>query len=67
MTAAENKRAAIRAAWRAEFDDGTRCGLLQKYDGPREPGGYPLGFHSWPLDRRNAGFNKGHFERGPND
>jgi AAA domain len=23
-------------------------------DGPREPGGYPTGFHTWPLERRNA-------------
>jgi hypothetical protein len=59
---AENERAAIRKQWQAEFDDGARCGFLQKFEGAREPGGYPKGFHRWPLARRNAwfaGFNKG--------
>lgn len=63
---AETERAAIRKEWPAEFDDGVRCGLLQKFSGERELGGYPKGFHAWPLARRNvwfAGFNIGHFER----
>jgi hypothetical protein len=38
---AETERAAIRKQWPAEFDDGVRWGLLQKFDGERELGGYP--------------------------
>lgn len=56
----------IRKAWPAEFNDGARCAFLQHYDGDREKGRYPLGFHGWPLDRRNAwfaGFNKGRCDR----
>lgn len=52
----------LKTAWPAEFRDGARCGFLQKYDGSREAGGYPNGFHAWPQDRRNAwfaGFNRG--------
>jgi hypothetical protein len=63
---AETERVAIRKQRTAEFDDGARCGILRKFDGPRELGGYPKGFHAWPLARRNAwfaGFNIGHFER----
>lgn len=63
---AEADRAAIRARWPAELDDGARCGFLQKFDGQREPGGYPRGFHTWPLERRNAwyaGLNKGGVDR----
>jgi hypothetical protein len=57
---------AIRARWSAEFRDGARCAFLQRYDGEREPGGYPLGFHRWPLNRRNAwlaGYNVGFHDR----
>jgi hypothetical protein len=49
-----------------EFRDGARCGFLQRQEGPREPGGYPRGFHRWPLERRNAwfaGFNVGFHDR----
>lgn len=63
---AEAERAAIRAVWPAEFDDGARCGFSGNFDGPRELGGYPRGFHSWPLERRNgwyAGFNKGRCDK----
>jgi hypothetical protein len=63
---AEYERATIRAEWPAEFDDGARCGFLGRLESPREPGGYPLGFHGWPLARRNAwfaGFNKGNCDR----
>jgi hypothetical protein len=65
-TSAENERAAIRKQWQAEFDDGARCGFLQKCEGVRQPGGYPKGFHEWPLARRNAwfaGFNNGAIEK----
>jgi hypothetical protein len=57
---------AIRERWPHEFRDGARCGFLQRYDGNRERGGYPLGFHRWPLERRNAwyaGFNRGFCDR----
>jgi hypothetical protein len=56
----------LRDRWPAEFNDGTRCAFLQRYDGDREKGGYPRGFHRWPLDRRNAwyaGFNRGRCDR----
>jgi len=58
--------ARLRDTWPAEFRDGARCGFLSRADGPREKGGYPLGFHGWPLDRRNAwfsGFNRGRLDR----
>jgi hypothetical protein len=51
---AESERAAIRKQWPAEFDDGARCGFSWKFDGQREQGGYPKGFHEWPIERRNA-------------
>ena len=66
MSAAERERKAIRARWPDEFRDGARCGLTQKYEGEREPGGYPEGFHGWPLDRRNSwfsGYNYGRNQR----
>jgi hypothetical protein len=43
-----------------------RCGFAQTHEGPREPGGYPLGFHEWPLEKRNAwyaGYNVGRIDR----
>jgi hypothetical protein len=60
------EREALRVRWPAEFNDGARCGLLQKYDGQRERGGFPSGFHRWKLDQRNAwfaGFNLGFHDR----
>jgi len=56
----------LRAAWPAEFNDGARCAFMGKYNGARELGGYPKGFHDWPLDRRNAwyaGWNCGDIDR----
>jgi hypothetical protein len=56
----------LRQCWRDEFTDGARCAFLRRFDGNREEGGYPRGFHHWPLDRRNAwfaGFNKGRCDR----
>jgi hypothetical protein len=61
-----DERRTIRKQWPAEFDDGIVCGLTGKAEGDREPGGYPKGFHAWPLERRNAwfaGFNLGHAKR----
>lgn len=44
----------IRKTWPAEFNDGLVCALGKRPPGPRDPGGYPLGFHDWPIERRNA-------------
>lgn len=57
---------ALRARWPAEFRDGLLCALLRSFPGEREAGGYPRGFHQWPLDRRDAwfaGFNVGFHDR----
>ena len=61
-----DERARLKSAWQAEFADGERCGFLSRFEGKRERGGYPRGFHRWPLGRRNAwycGFNFGLLER----
>lgn len=58
--------AGLRARWPDEFRDGARCAFLLTFEGPRESGGYPRGFHAWPPDRRNAwfaGFNVGFQDR----
>jgi hypothetical protein len=65
---ARNGRRILRRPWPAEFADGLRCGILGDPDEtpPRERGGYPQGFHGWPLEKRNAwfaGFNFGYSER----
>ncbi len=68
MSGPTTERRALRSKWPDAFDDGVRCGLLPDPDEtpPREPGGYPRGFHSWPLEKRNAwfcGFNIGFQKR----
>lgn len=66
MNAIDDERVRLKSAWPNEFADGERCAFLQRYAGTREPGGYPLGFHRWPLERRNAwycGVNFGLVER----
>lgn len=58
--------ARIKARWPAEWRDGARCAFLETFEGEREPGGYPLGFHAWPIDRRNgwfAGYVRGYLDR----
>jgi hypothetical protein len=63
---AEAERASLNRAWPDEFRDGARSALLCEYPGDRERGGYPRGFHQWPLARRNAwyaGFNLGYHQR----
>lgn len=63
---ADAERERLKRAWPDEFADGARCAFFQRYPGRREKGGYPLGFHGWPLERRNAwfaGFNLGRVER----
>jgi hypothetical protein len=66
MSAADAARARLSCAYPDAFRDRERSAFLQRYDGPREPGGYPKGFHSWPSEQRNAwwcGFNLGLLER----
>jgi hypothetical protein len=61
-TRSGEEAARLRQRWPTEFRDGARGALLMRFDGQREPGGYPLGFNGWPLERRNAwfaGFNGG--------
>jgi hypothetical protein len=58
---AKLEREALWKAWPDAFDDGARCGAGLKIGGPREPGGYPMGFRGWPLERRNAWFSGWNF------
>ena len=56
----------LKEKWPDEWRDGARCGFLQEYEDKRERGGYPKGFHKWPLERRDAwfaGFNRGFHDR----
>ena len=65
-TRSSEEVARLRQRWPAEFREAARCTFLMRFDGEREPGGYPLGFHRWPLHRRNvwfAGFNVGFHDR----
>ena len=65
MNPSDLESAHLQRAWPTEFADGERCAFLQRFAGEREKGGYPLGFHGWPLHRRNAwfaGFNFGLLE-----
>jgi hypothetical protein len=64
--AVDADRRRLKQAWPEEFADGERCAFHQRYPGKREKGGYPLGCHGWPLERRNAwfaGFYLGLIER----
>ena len=56
----------LREQRQAEYRDGARCAFLLRFDGDREQGGYPRGFHAWSLERRNAwfaGFSVGFHDR----
>jgi hypothetical protein len=56
----------LRERWAEEFRDGARGAFLRRFDGQREKGGYPTGFHLWPLECRNAWFagsNRGFHDR----
>lgn len=59
-------RTLLRRSFPDDFLDGARAGLaIRAFDGDREPGNYPLGFHEWPLERRNAwwaGYNQGRLD-----
>ncbi len=60
-----SERLRLKRRWPAEFADGERCAFLMRFDGEREKGGYPIGFHGWALERRNAwycGYNLGFVE-----
>jgi hypothetical protein len=62
----EAQRARLKSSWPDEFRDGERCAFLRKFKGKRESGGFPLGFHTWPLERKNSwycGYNIGLIER----
>ena len=56
----------LRRDYPSEFADGEALGSGGELGGEREQGGYPIGFHLWPLARRNAwfaGFNFGYTRR----
>jgi hypothetical protein len=62
----DDQVARLRQRWPDEFRDGARCAFLLRFDGDRETGGYPRGFHRRPLERRDAwfgGFNVGFHDR----
>jgi hypothetical protein len=66
MNPVDVEHARRKRMWPDEFSDGARCGFLKTFPGAREPGGYPLDFHRWPIERRNswfAGFNLGFHDR----
>jgi hypothetical protein len=63
---ADAERGCLQSAWPDEFADGARCAFHQRHPGRREPGGFPLGFHNWGIERKNAwycGFTFGRLER----
>jgi hypothetical protein len=66
MADARNERRRLQRRHPEAYEDGELCGLGKTPEGQRERGGYPKGFHQWPLDKRNAwfaGFNIGYAER----
>ena len=50
------ERGRLKALHPEIYRDGELAGLDKLPPGTRERGGYPIGFHQWPLDRRNAWF-----------
>ncbi len=67
LSRADREIDALRDRWPDEFNDGLLCALTRYFPGSeRERGGYPRGFHQWPLGQRNAwfaGFNVGYHNR----
>jgi hypothetical protein len=62
----DEARRALCLAHPDAFDQGVRDGATMMFDGPREKGNYPAGFHQWPTARRNAyysGYNVGRITR----
>jgi hypothetical protein len=63
---ARHERRRLKSMGPAEFEDGARCAFTEHFSGERERGGYPRGFHQWPLERRNAwysGYGHGRIRR----
>lgn len=64
---AQGDHARLRELFPEIFRDGELCGMGRLPPGPRSRGGRPLGFESWPSDRRSAwvcGFESGIAQRG---
>ena len=62
---ADAERAQLKRLYPNAFKDGLLVGAGIK-EGPREPGGYPKGFHQWELEKRNAwwaGANLGYLQK----
>jgi hypothetical protein len=59
ITDVQLERKRWRAAYPNEFDDGFEIGFFGKAKSARDPAGgdYPLGFHGWSLNRKNAWFS----------
>jgi hypothetical protein len=47
--APRGEAARLKRLWSEEFRDGARCAFLRQFDGDREAGGYPRGFHRWSV------------------
>ena len=52
----QTARAEYRERFPEEFEHGFLSGFTGEFRPPCDAAGYPLGFHGWPLDRRNAWF-----------
>jgi hypothetical protein len=66
MATADEIRAALCRQHPDAFDQGVRDGMTLEFDGPRERGGYPRGFHQWQPARRDAyyaGYSVGRTKR----
>ena len=64
-SAVDAERDRLERAWPEAFRDGARA-AYSVFPPDHEPGGYPRGFHGWPLEKRNAyfaGFNIGFSHR----
>jgi hypothetical protein len=60
-------RDALLAKYPAEFEHGYITGFTGEFQKPCDVAGYPVGFHIWPLEQKNAwylGWNLGNVERG---
>ena len=60
------ERERLKALHPEVYHDGELAGLGKLPPGTRERGGYPISFHQWPRDRRDAwtaGFNVGYHAR----
>jgi hypothetical protein len=62
---AQATRAEYREKFPQEVEHGFLSGFTGEFQQPCDAAGYPPGFHSWPLERRNAwwaGANLGYIE-----